>query len=306
MTRALRVLLLASLVSFPSQGRATEAPLQLSMSECTSLSEQALREHLALELSTLGLSTARVRLQLRCSGGVAEAQAARAEEPPATTRVALDDTARGARERLVALAISELVAQIERARPPSREPAPVVARPESAAPRPPRKPANDLSAAASAVTQGTPRSTLWGAALAARVGVGERWSLLLDGRFERGTDELTLADVRWTSLSALVGAAARARAGPLELSAALGVRAGWLSLVADAQAPDEGRQLTAPWAGVAVPLRAAWGSDLVRPFVGAEAGYVVLPVRGRVSDGPTLVEHRGGWLSVSLGVAIAL
>jgi hypothetical protein len=44
----------------------------------------------------------------------------------------------------------------------------------------------------------------------------------------------------------------------------------------------------------------------VKPFLGAEAGYVTLPVRGNVSDGQLLVKHSGAWLSASLGAAIEL
>jgi hypothetical protein len=71
--------------------------------------------------------------------------------------------------------------------------------------------------------------------------------------------------------------------------------------------PYEGLSFTAPWAGVAVPVRVAFDlGGFVLPFVGGEAGYVLAPVRGKVTDGGVLVEQRGPWLSGSVGVAVAL
>ncbi len=304
------------LALFATPARA-EGALSLSVSECDSLSESALREHLALELATLGLSSTSGRLALRCEQTSVLVTFSESEGAglPVSTRVELRDTARGARERLLALSASELVAQRERSRQaeperaePARAPEKTVfteKAPELASPVAPHSP-SELSAAASAATIGSPKVWLWGAALGARFGLRAHGALLLDGRFERGRQDLSRADVRYTSLSGLVGAAVRTRTGPLELSAGLGVRAGWLSLVGSASAPDEGGSLTAAWAGVALPLRASLATGRVRPFVGAEAGYVTLPVRGTVSDGSVLVEHRGGWLTATLGLALAL
>jgi hypothetical protein len=131
--------------------------------------------------------------------------------------------------------------------------------------------------------------------------------VLLDTRFERGQESLPLADVRWTLLSGFVGAGVGHRLGPLGLGAGLGVRAGWLALAATGTAPNEGRSLTAPWAGVAMPLRLSLDAfGVVSPFVAAEAGYVALPVRGNVDDGSVLVAQRGFWLTGSVGLAVAL
>jgi hypothetical protein len=85
------------------------------------------------------------------------------------------------------------------------------------------------------------------------------------------------------------------------------MRAGWLTLSADASSPNSGRSLTAAWAGAALPLRVALATGgAVWPFAGAELGYVVLPVRGRASDGRLLVEQRGAWLGASLGLSVEL
>ena len=63
----------------------------------------------------------------------------------------------------------------------------------------------------------------------------------------------------------------------------------------------------APWAGLALPLRLAFDvGGSVTPFVGAELGYVALPVRGTLDDGSVLVAQRGVWLSGSVGIALEL
>jgi hypothetical protein len=148
---------------------------------------------------------------------------------------------------------------------------------------------------------------LWGGSLGALLGVAPGWSVLLDTRFERGSLPSALADVRWSVLSGFVGAQLRTELGWLQPSLAVGLRAGWLALEARAVAPNEGRSLTAPWAGLALPLRL--GAELaggILPFIGAECGYVFVPVRGSVDDGSTLAEQRGPWLAANVGVGLRL
>ena len=150
------------------------------------------------------------------------------------------DTAKQARERLVALAASELVAQAERERendgsrtklPPalerSRSDAQLRGEGQAAvAPTPKRRPRIELSVAGNAALDGTPRAALWGGTLGSSWGLTETWSVLLDTRFERGEQGLRWADVRWTLLSGFAGAGVSSVVGPLRLSAGLGVRAG--------------------------------------------------------------------------------
>jgi hypothetical protein len=130
---------------------------------------------------------------------------------------------------------------------------------------------------------------------------------VLDTQLARGRESLPLADVRWTMLCGFAGGALGTELGRLRVSVALGVRAGWLTLAAEAKAPNTGQSMTAPWAGAALPLRVAFDTGAaLSPFVAAEAGYVTLPVRGRVEDGPLLVEQRGPWLGGSVGLAVEL
>ena len=312
------------LASLSERAGAEQSYVGLELRACSALSESALREHLELELSTLGLSQTDATLVLRCDDSTVAIELRRASGAsyPVQVRVDLRDTAKAARERLVALAASELMAQAEGARvsqpasPAWRPPAPEPAPESNSAPGPPERslPARrlrvELFVAGNAALQGRPQVALWGGTLGTRWALTQRWSVLFDTRFERGQASLLLADVRWSRLSGFVGAGANADAGPLQLSAGLGVRAGWLALAALAQPPNEGRSFTAPWAGVAVPARLALDlGAFVSPFLGVEAGYVALPVRGHVEGGSVpgvLVEQRGPWLSGSLGVAVAL
>ena len=304
-----------------THAQAAGSQLQLSLGNCEALSESALREHLDLELGTLGLSEVSARLALRCDRTAVSVELYRAsgERYPVLVEVELRDTAKAARERLVALAASELIAQAERAPAAERaagahpRPAPEPARPADAVDRgssrvteKARSPI-ELFVAGNAAYSGEPRAALWGGTLGTRFGLGGRWSVLFDTRFERGQSSLPLADVRSTLLSGFVGAGVGAGLGPLRLSAGAGVRAGWLALAATAAPPNEGRSLTAPWAGPALPLRLAFDvGGIATPFVGAELGYVALPVRGTLDDGSVLVAQRGVWLSGSVGIALEL
>ncbi|MES1182438.1 MAG: hypothetical protein ABUL60_01415 [Myxococcales bacterium] len=319
---ATRLALGASFGSTALPARAADGGhVRLELHACAELSESALREHLELELSTLGLSKVEARLLLACEPEAVSIELYRdtGERYPVQARVALGDTAKAARARLVALAASELVAQAERARENERVQPPPAPRKSSTAlvdsQRAPVAPAVtsprhrpiELLVAGNVALVGVPRATLWGGSLGARWGVTRAWSVLVDTRFERGEERLGLADVRWTSLSGFVGADLGTHVGPVRLSGGFGVRAGWLALSASAAVPNEGLGFTAPWAGVAVPLRAAFDmGGFVSPFFGCEGGYVLAPVRGKVDDGSVLMEQRGGWLAGSVGVAITL
>jgi hypothetical protein len=299
-----------------------ESRVGLELRGCTELSENTLREHLELELATLALSRADAQLRLRCeqSSVIIALSRASGARYLVEVRVELRDTAKAARERLVALSASELVAQAERARadasprPAARPREPATTSPALDRAPPAKRPPIELFVAGNAALQGRPQATLWGGSLGTRWGVTRAWSVLFDTRFERGGDSLPLAEVRWTLLSGFVGAGAHAKAGPLELSVGLGARAGWLALAAIAHRPNEGRSFTAPWAGIAAPLRVALDvGGIVSPFLGVEVGYVALPVHGQVDDAtgsPTahsvLVEQRGAWVVGSVGLAVAL
>ena len=287
----------------------------MELHDCPELSEATLREHIDLELKTLELSGVPSLLRMACQGSnvVIELTRSSGSRYPVEVRVELRETARAARERLIALAATELVAQAERARSTLE---PVRSEVTSSAPKAdqsplPRAPSgrhqSELFVAGSVALEGEPTTTLWGGSLGTALGLSPSWSLLLDTRFERGERSLELAKVRWSVLSGFIGPLLRARWGSFRPSAGLGVRAGWLALTADASAPNEGRSLTAPWVGVALPLKlGAEVGGFVAPFLGVEAGYVLVPIRGNLDDGTALAEQRGSWISAQVGVGVAL
>lgn len=322
--RALGLLGLGVLTAW-SRAAAAAPPSQvgLALLDCPGLDEQALREHLELELVTLQLEHSQATLRVRCEQGAASIELERAGvRYPIQVRVELRDTAKAARERLVALAATELLAQAERERARERDAA-LDARPrpiKTVAP-PPTLPADtasqpdaapwrrqvELFVAGSVALDGAPKTTLWGGSLGTLLGLGRRWSLLFDTRFERGVAQHAQADVRWSVLSGFAGAAARVELVGVDVAAGAGLRAGWLALDATAREPHDGLSFTAPWAGVALPLR--FSRELagrVVPFVGLEAGYVFLPVRGNTDAGQVMVEQRGPWFSCSAGLGVAL
>jgi hypothetical protein len=298
--------------------RASASEVELDVRDCPLLSMSTLRELVDIELATLELAQVAGTLQVRCvdqSAAISLDRSGRAY--PVQVHVDLRDTARSARDRLVALAATELLAQAERehapreAASPSSEKLPAKtspSEPDAIRVEPIQSP-TQLYVAATLSFAGDPQMVLWGGSLGALLGLGQHWALQIDTRFERGQAQLELepVDVRWSMLSGFVGAAYRRRSRVLELSAGLGVRTGWLAFDAEATSPDEGRSLTASWAGVALPLRLAGRfAGRVLPSIGAEGGYVVVPVAGVADDGATLLEQRGPWLALSLGLGLEL
>ena len=326
--RALCLALLSVGSLFGRAAAAAPGGVGLTLSDCPGLDEHALREHLQLELVTLQLEHADATLRVRCEAGAATIELERAQSGlyAIQVRVELRDTARAARERLLALAATELLAQAERARPsegprqaaplPRASTAPTTAAARDvearSAPQGARHRPVELFVAGSVALDGSPKTALWGGSLGTLIGLGRSWSLLFDTRFERGALQTQVASVRWSVLSGFAGPAARLEIASLQLAAGVGLRAGWLALDATAQAPHDGFSLTAPWAGLAVPVRLSMQlAGGVVPFFGLEAGYVLLPVRGNVSHGNAstdapLVQQRGPWFSGSAGLGVAL
>jgi len=283
---------------------------ELHLRDCDTLSQASLREQLELELATLSLTEVEARLLLRCEGTkvLVELYRADASQAPALTTVELGDMERGARERLLALSLSELVAQAEKPRQPpallpNAAPAPALQKRRGV----PARSRVALEVAATAAKHGRPSAGLWGGALGARFGFSPQWGIGLESRVERGSVGVPRGTLRWSLLTGFVGLLVRTELGSCEASVGLGVRAGSLTWTVTADAPLAGRSLTAVWGGVALPLRVALNvGGKVQPFVGAELGYVSFPVRGNVSDGSVLVTERGLWLGASAGLALPL
>ena len=106
-------------------GGPTASSVSLVERDCSLLDERALGELVELELRTLSATGSRVRVEIVCSGHVAAVSLADADGRPypIASRVDFSKAGPGARERLVALAATELVAQAERAERASARPA---------------------------------------------------------------------------------------------------------------------------------------------------------------------------------------
>jgi hypothetical protein len=290
------------------------ADMTLVLDGCSAFSEPELRELVVLELATLALPARVFTLSVRCDAAFATIRIGDPSDSrfPVEARVDLSKTAEGARARLVALAATELLAQAgqrvaEAPAPPTPSAEPRAERdapaPTAATARSHATPRSQIYAAGTLGVMGDPATKLVGGALGAAL--GRHVAALIDVGFAGGSVRTSLADVRWSSWTAYAGPLVRGRVGELALGAGLGVRVGWLSLDARAAAPNEGRELGAPWAGVAVPVRVeAELSSAILPFLALEGGYVLSPVRGTIDDGRALAEQRGAWLMASAGLGV--
>ena len=295
--KTLRLALLAFALSASGTARAKSA---IELDGCDPLDRELLVELFELELRTLKLDQSHFELVVSCEGESATIRVLQAVTgaTPARTSVDLSRTAPEARERLVALAASELLAQAERERreeapAPQAEPAPPPRPPLFVAlPRP--KPLPALLVGASATRMGDPRTVLWGALLGMQAPLPGPLSLGVDTRYAWGTTETPLASVDWTLLSAAIELAVEGLADPFTITLGPSLRGGWVALEAQAESPARGDRVTGPWLAGAGVLRFAPQLERhVLLFAGLEVGCVLVPVRGTVDDGPTLVSADG-------------
>ncbi len=298
---------------------AQQTSVELDTSACPLLDGDSLEQLIALELETLALTASSARLSISCDSHVATLilRDAGGRVFPVQVRVELGGTRHGARERLVALSVTELMAQAERAGWETAQPsepspsAPAAKReldvesPRSASGASAAKTSRpELFAGVSGSLMGKPSTVLLGGGLGAHLPLSEPWGLMMDVRLERGVTATALADVDWTLLSGSLALFLETRSGAWRFGAGAGLRAARLLLSARAEPPDAGQQLSGVWLGAALPLRAAFElSGHVALSAGLESGYVIVPLRGTVDDGTMLVEARGPWATMTLGAA---
>jgi hypothetical protein len=307
----------------------------LVQKDCPELDEHALRELFELELRTLSVTDSRVRVEIACSNDVAVVSLTDAEGSsyPIASRVDFSKVGAGARERLIAIAATELVAQAEHAsrsnaaekdrerkeeqererqrtqaagiaaaEPGHAEPSPKDAAP--AANGHDQEPRTELSLLAVGTVTGTPTTFLGGGALGVRVRIAGPWAAMFDVRLDGGATDTVPARVVWTMLGGSAAFLFEQHFGVAHLGVGAGVRAAHLALDASAPAPDSGRTVRGAWLGPMLPVRARF---LLAPpvalLVTLEGGYVTLPVRGVVEGGEPIVEADGPWISLGVGVA---
>jgi hypothetical protein len=293
-------------------GIAFAAAFALLQRECPSLDEQALRELVLLELRTLSVSGDGMRVEITCTGDVAAVTLTdtRGQTYPIASRVDFARADPGARERLVALATTELVEQADRAdhaeqARPQPTPRPVERRePEPAKTGREAAPRTELALLGVGTVLGSPTTLLAGGALSARFTLAGPWAAALDARLEGGATDAESARVSWTSFGGSAALLYVHRFGTVTLGAGAGARAGRLRLEATVDSPDRGRALSGTWLGPMIPLRASFVLARHVALVGtAEAGHVALPVRGNSTDGSSVARAEGPWISLGVGVA---
>ncbi len=293
----------------------------LSVPDCLGASGAEIRKLVALELAprmrvldTADARTATLSGTVHC----AVPHATVAVDDPAHAhplRVELDLAAAApeARERLVALALAELIttSQLERAAAQSRaaEAATHEETPASNDTDQPRVGSFQLWVAPSFSVAGDPVAPLLGGDLGASHGLGPLL-LSLDLQAQFGQSERAASEVSMRMLSACFGIAPLLLKRSLQLSAGIGLRVGHVHLSASAQRSSlQGDQLSAFWLGPALfaalqlPVARASATAL---RVAIEAGYVARPVVGLDERAQERMALRGAWLTVALGVALRM
>jgi len=298
----------ALLIALPA---AAQDAIRLDIPDCAGVPGAAVRELVALEVAPRRLlaqgdrQPAAVSGGLRCTAAVARMWV---DDPrqgaPLWLEITLSDLAPPARPRLLALALSELIAtsRLQTPAPPqptaAAEPAPAPAQP--AAPASLRQLWLGLGVTREA------RPVLTAPALGAGgVLTWSRLALSLDVRLARGARSLPAAELTLSTLSLALGPGVWLGDRHMQLLLAAAVRAGYAELRARARSADRaGDALAGFWLGpcaqAALQLRIGehW---LLR--AGLELGHVTRQLRGLDAGGQALLELRGLWLAAQAGVS---
>jgi hypothetical protein len=233
-----------------------------------------------------------------------------------TRQIALPAIAIASRTRLLGLAVSELVAASwveleanpEPQVPPSGPPPPQELREEakaaSARRSPPPRTRLEVAAEARAGSSGLGLGGAVGVSHDAAPWLG--WTVRLTAHHGSAASSLGRIDV--DDLTALLAAWLALGVRDLSLHGGLGARAGpvWLTGVPATGSGSVAGAVVGAWAGPALVLGARYSpSSVVSIDLGAETGWVVSPVSGRVA-GVRAVSVEGPWAALSLGVTIGL
>jgi hypothetical protein len=300
----------------PAASAATPAArgVAIEAGACPELDTVRLDELAAIEISTAsaGSTLAPTLVTLTCDGDrVAIAATDRQSGQEARSEVRLQGTAESARLRLLALAISELLATREM--PAALRPAPTaspaaVLSPASGAVGEARPPRFHVTAAGSCRRAGAPATWLGGIVLGGEVRFARALTLAVEGSGESGATATALASVDWLATSATVALLAGVGVGAWRFEAGPGFELGWVRLSAHASAAgSQGRTITLPWAGPLGRLHVT--RALGRRFfvLGRfSAGWVTHAAHGDSSDGRTLLDLSRGWFGLGVGAGLFL
>jgi hypothetical protein len=295
-------------------------PIELTLESCDAQREALLRELLAIEFETLGVSAtdSREGVALRCVGDGADLTLSDGwGSEPVHVHVDMKGTPEAERPRLLSLTISELVVETRTRRPQRRASPPAKAPAHEAAPA--RAPSSRplaggaartsawLSPALSLRRLGEPGIWLFGGALSGEFALGPHvhGAIAVDAEF--GSTSTALADVSVSSWGGACGLYFATQAGNLGLAVGPMLELGRLKIAAKPTAADaRGSHATALWGGPLLAAQARYRfTSLVFVQARLGAGVLAWTLRGASSDGRPLLDISGAFAAATLGLGLA-
>jgi hypothetical protein len=288
----------------PASDRAA-LPVALEFSGCDALDQRESLKLLAIEFRTLDLEarTPLEHVRIRCDRSVARITI---DERPTSNEVQLAATSPSAWPRLLALSVSELViesrSEVVTPSPPS--PRHVLPVPPGDIAHDPQRPARKVRLFAAISALRALRSATWlpGFAIGVEFAGTRHLSLVADARLEFGTTQTDVAKVRWLSTRAVLGALIGDRMGAWQLGLGPQFSLGSLRLSPTVKQPGAaGHVVAGAWGGPQLTARAAYDfSERCFVRLNVDIGVVVLPVKGQVNGGRSLVDAGGVWIASGL------
>jgi hypothetical protein len=292
----------------PAAAAPADPPVVVTVAGCASLSEQALRASMRIELGALlseGPAPGADRLVVTCDGARATVVAEDpSSAPPLARSISLDGLPPDARPRLVALVAIELLAT---RRPQLRQrllPHPADAAPGASPPpragaeRPRPRLLAGVGERAFATSHG-----LWATSGMVRFvpSLGPRFALALDAELGGTGRRVALGSVGGLVASAGAALVVRHPLGRgLALAGGLGARLGLVRLAGHPiTADDSARSVTRPWGGPLATLGLSLGRGRACAALDVEAGATLLGARGLAGDA-VAIAAAGPWLGLSL------
>jgi hypothetical protein len=306
------------MLASPRMAHARESgpELRMALHDCDAAFADEVRRIAGIELhaTVVGPESGQhvvTEISVTCHGSVADLWVSDASTSKVSLRtVALGGTSPGARARLIALAIAELVSasweEVE-TNPEPKVPAAVPPRPEAraAVSRAIRKPSRlDLDVLGEARIFGG-GALLFGGKVEGTIRVGKSWMLRLDAGADAGSRSRSLGDVRTQTMQGSLGMGGALELGALRAVPWAAFYLGYAWLSGDPRSGATGRVQsgiwTGPGAGVDLEL---WPEALVHASLGLAGGGTLFGVRGNVA-GEDAVAVTGAWGAVSLGFGIS-
>jgi hypothetical protein len=300
-----------------SVGWGAEQPVRITQRGCDDVDLARLDELVAIEVDTVAseLSPRQSDVFLECRAGAISIKAELRESSASrSSKVEPRSMDRAAATRLLALTITELLAQLWSEKPAPSAP---IEQPEPATPEldaPPEKSAAAAGERRFAAYAGAayhsmlePRAGLFGGALRAEYAPLSLLTFGLDFVGAFGTVRSEHAEVDVMLASAAVYATLGGRVGPVALGIGPGARLGWVNLSPEDLEPNsDGSDVSGAWGGPMLLGLAKWAPNGYLLYSSLELGAVTLPVVGTFNGAEPEVELKGLWFLAGLGVGANL